>query len=390
MSYKKIIFIFCFVLYCVFSSNVNAQSQYNIINIQNHRNDIAVSIKQHTHSAYTLSSYGKILNLIGSDINANIFQGQKFDSDLGLYLFPSRLYSAKERRFFQPDPKSQYHSPYLFVDADPVNKVDRDGNEGKPLVLYQEDHNFPNGINPGTLDLQSAVPDAHYVPLSDFINGNVGDLPEWNGNVFFRGHIGVNVQGRELIAEAGTDVSKLKTRMMPGVHAPQFIQDYGTNVVTMDAKEMGRVLRRFSDSRGVPIKNVTEGGCVGTYATKPMHQGFMEESKRFGKMKRKIKFRGAKGKYEARFTGDHTFKSMRFSNYPKETRFYLSPHGAKPGLPFVHKNFEKRFVGFTHSTNGGASYKPDFFMGEDGVRSMVNGEFTRKAKSYFSKITDIY
>ncbi len=234
------------------------------------------------------------------------------------------------------------------------------------------------------------MPNAHYVPISDFINERVGDLPEWNGKVFLRGHIGVNSPGRELISEAGRDMNALKTEMRPGVHAPQFVGDYGTNVVTMDAKEMGRSLRRFSAERSVPIKSVTEGGCMGTYAMEPMHEGFMEESRRFGKLKQKIKFRGAKYKYETRFSGEKTFENLRFSDYPKATRYYLLPSGSKASIPFQHKNFEKKFTGFKHSTNGGASYKPDYFIEGDEVQSLVEGELSRKTKSFFNKIEDVY
>ena len=388
---RKLLWIWLVLTSLVDSLDICAQNSVEKYFLRNYAHSLCLEAKT-TELTKTISSEIGDIELRDENIESiqYLFQGHEYDAQLGIIFLPSRVYSIKEYRFVQPDPKSQYVSPYNFVGGDPVNHIDPDANEGRPLVLFQEDHNYRGGMNPGTLDLQAVAPDAHFVPISDFINGKVGDLPEWNGNVFFRGHIGVNVKGRELISEAGSDLSKLKTEMGPGVHAPQFIPDYGTNVVTMDAEEMGRKLRRFSAERGVPIRNVTEGGCFGSYATEPMHKGFMEESKRFGKLKQKIKFRGSKEGYEARFTGDNVFRDLKFSHYPKETRFYLTPHGVKTKLPFRVRNFEKEFTGYTHSTNKGASYKPDFFIEGDEVRGMVDGSLSRKTKSLFSKISDVY
>ncbi len=123
-----------------------------------HNESLSVAVKNNdSFSNFITDEYGKSI-LTKGNLTKNLryqFTGQEWDDELGLYFFPSRTYDPSAKRFQQTDPESQYHSPYLYVSADPVNSVDRNGNEGKPLVLFQEDHNFPGGMNPGTLDLQA-------------------------------------------------------------------------------------------------------------------------------------------------------------------------------------------------------------------------------------------
>ena len=127
--------IFCSILTLLICSYVLGQSSTDYFKIKNYKTNAVISINQNTISSLVLSDYGAIRFQKGNKNSKYLFQGQEFDSDLGLYIFPSRIYSAKEKRFFQPDPKSQYHSPYLFVGADPINMIDHDGNMGKPLVF---------------------------------------------------------------------------------------------------------------------------------------------------------------------------------------------------------------------------------------------------------------
>lgn len=55
------------------------------------------------------------------------FSGQEFDAELGLYIFPARLYDADLGRFYGIDPAAQYPSPYLYAGNDPYNFIDPTG-----------------------------------------------------------------------------------------------------------------------------------------------------------------------------------------------------------------------------------------------------------------------
>jgi large repetitive protein len=78
---------------------------------------------------YQFSSFGTILSSSGSSLGLSdpCFMGQLQDTETGLYNFHARLYDPLLRRFFAPDLRGQYASPYLFLGNDPLNMVDPSG-----------------------------------------------------------------------------------------------------------------------------------------------------------------------------------------------------------------------------------------------------------------------
>lgn len=157
----SVILIFIFI-----SINAFSQSEYiNKFYIRNYKQSALIILKENSNiSSFSYSDYGHLLiEKNTKSTNSNyLYQGQERDEDLGIYYFPNRIYNTKSKRFLQPDPLSQYHNPYLFVGANPINIVDFDGNAGKPLILYQESHFFDSKIPDEVSGLKAQVPDAHY------------------------------------------------------------------------------------------------------------------------------------------------------------------------------------------------------------------------------------
>ncbi|ODM92517.1 tRNA(Glu)-specific nuclease WapA [Orchesella cincta] len=80
-------------------------------------------------AGYDYWPYGETMKVFGNE-DAHIFYrftGQEWDEEIGLYNFHARLYDPTLGRFFQPDPKSQYYSPYVYAGNSPISLVDPDG-----------------------------------------------------------------------------------------------------------------------------------------------------------------------------------------------------------------------------------------------------------------------
>lgn len=318
---KKIIVILFPLLFAVHYTK--AQRIFDVHEIRSFNYSLLISSYQNNIAVNHFSDYGKnSFKNNSSIINSRyLFQSQEFEMHLDLSFFPKRLYDSSTKKFFQPDAKSQYKSSYLFVNSDPINIIDQDGNAGKPLILYGEDYSKPAGVGNTVLDLKSQIKDAYYVPLSDFMNGEVGELPEWEGDVFIKAHMGIN--GHEVELERGWNEMQFKTesdlvdimpRSSPEVRAWNAI----------DGKDLGRKLREFADDRGVIVERITAGGCQGSVAAEKIADGFIEKSAGLGT--RKLMTAGLKKGYIALFAGPKstTFGGeiaglghIRYHAYPK-------------------------------------------------------------------------
>ena len=58
-----------------------------------------------------------------------LYTGQEYDLELGLYNYRARMYDPWLCRFYAPDPKHQYASPYVYVGGDPMGKTDPTGKQ---------------------------------------------------------------------------------------------------------------------------------------------------------------------------------------------------------------------------------------------------------------------
>lgn len=341
----------------------------------------------------SFSSYGKMLYRQSKEsdvVNRYGYQGQELENDLQLILFPYRLYDLQNCRFFQPDPKSQYISPYLFVGADPVNFIDIDGKEGKALVLYEEylDEHF--GINESMYDLVETVNDAYYVPLSKFMNGEVGDLSEWNGNVFIKAHMSGDVTG-EIEVENASKAEMLRSRANNVLRIDEPVFGKYRNYV--DAEALGGTLRRFSESRGVPIKSIVAGGCEGGYSAERIGLGYMNEGERT--VGRELQTMGLKPGRNAMLTGSHaTSFGGKMKGMPK-TRYQVRPQVAKVMGETEVEEFEngqeiETFDRYVGQLKNGFVFELNYIEGKEDLTNLVNGRLPNKLEPEMLKFNFKY
>lgn len=303
--------------------NISAQSNSDYHFIRSYRSNLSLSIIDDRFTAFTFSDYGRSIQQ-RVDVSQRYLQcGQEYEPILQLMLFPYRVYSTREARFFQPDPKSQYSSPYSYVNGDPINFVDRDGKEGKPIILYGKNYKYQKGILTGTEDLLDELPekDAYHVSLVDFVNGEVGDVSEWNGNVFIDSHMATEA-GLEIELERGASYDDLMADAS-NVSYHQLADGQGF-ASFVDAEDFGRSLRQFSESRGVPVSNVLAGGCEGSVAAERIGLGYSKAGARFHG--RSLKTMGVKPERASLIIGPVATADNEYVGFGN-TRFYTNPFG---------------------------------------------------------------
>lgn len=73
--------------------------------------------------------FGSALKTGGTDPDLMIYRytGQEWDSETGLYNYRHRLYDPALARFYAPDPRRQYFSPYVYVADHPLLLADPSG-----------------------------------------------------------------------------------------------------------------------------------------------------------------------------------------------------------------------------------------------------------------------
>ena len=359
--------------------NLSAQEYTDRFNIKDYISNEVIRVEKRNVEKIILSPYGKTLQS-NQQLNRDYsFQGQESDFDLGLYFFPSRIYSPKEKRFFQPDPKSQYFSPYLFVGADPVNIVDKDGNEGKSLILYGEDHNSRDSKYITTKDFLNETTDSYQVPLSDFINRNIGDLPEWNGNIFIKSHASREI-GHEITVEQAYNPDRLKTSSKQVGHYIDAKENY---VAQIDAEVLGGSIRDFSEAIHVPVKNIFVGGCQGGEAANRIGMGF---TKGYTVTRgRKLVTSGLKPDRYAYYAGPYT--SVIYADGLPHTNLYLQSTPST-ALPIIEEKMhpmgypEKKFKGFKEKIKGKFDRELPYANNEE-LKNLVNNRIPEKINSHF-------
>ena len=64
------------------------------------------------------------------NVNSNYryaYQGQEKDTETGKEAFELRLWDGRIGRWLIPDPKGEFHSPYLGMGNNPISMIDPDG-----------------------------------------------------------------------------------------------------------------------------------------------------------------------------------------------------------------------------------------------------------------------
>lgn len=380
--------LFIVTMICFYALLGSAQQRSDFFSINDFRMSSLIIFSNDNQESRVIDDYGGLIVQVNSTFNqCYLFQGQEYDSDLGLYFFPSRIYSSESVRFFQPDPKSQYFSPYLFVGADPINTVDRDGNEGKPLILYHEDHLHNGILMDAAEDLKSATPDAYHYPLSKFTNGELGKLEDWNGRVMIWSHNGV-MEGFEFSQERAASREMLKANPKYALISDDVVG--GGWQSTVSAKRMGRLLRKYSDLYGKDVKSVMVTGCQGGIAAKRMKESFVNSGG--PNQGRRVDFMGPKEGNMTVMAGSKLSTHYDGVDYPlHETRFYLEDADKKYS-PIFKTNHEgkKVFHDIGLMDEGGAHYTPADYANRYQIPYMANGRIPAQMESNFEHVIAEY
>ncbi len=367
-------FSLCVLAFFSFEGIGQTFKDYGLIRNFNKSLSVSLNYQYNETSTWSYSEYGQINSEFSSDNtnNAYLFQGQEFDKELGLILFPARLYELASNRFLQPDAASQYFSPYSFVGADPVNFVDHDGNMGKPLVLYDLETRSGNSrIASIASEHLSRDIDAHYMSLPDFLNGKFKSMmPEWNGNVFIDSHA---IPEGHIIAESYTNKESIRTR--PEAIKFQGVSESGEEMVVADNRVLGRNLARLSKETGVSVKNIVVGGCEGEEASRNIGGYFAGASKKMGLPKDFNIYGVRKG-----FKANYCLSEIRGAKHAKyRIGYHISNKKARP----ENFKYEKNKAGFESKvTDEYGEVQP--VLDTDGIESMMNGRIPENISEHFS------
>lgn len=327
MLYKKYILL---LLFLGILSNISAQYR-DASEIRNFNHSLILSGINGKIEKIQFSEFGELRSRINSNARF-LYQGQEFEPFLGLYFFQSRLYQPLLKRFFQPDPYSQYFSVYLFVGSDPINYIDADGQFGKPLILYEEIQKEGGSISDTTQDFLDEAVDSYQYSLGDFMNGKIGKLPDWNGNVFIKAHMSVEkAHNLELEQVHGNLASNIESDKLK-----YFWNKEGKfTTVEIDSKEFGRQLRYFAEYQETPIENIVSGGCQGSATGHLIGQGYAERPAiesdfpipKSGKLG--VTVFGLKEGYMGFYVGEAVTRPEESGALPLErSRFYAVPENA--------------------------------------------------------------
>lgn len=318
---KNISVLFIGVLMCF---SLLAQNHIDEWYLRSFNSSLNVAIEEGKEKQYWYEDYGKI-EFKTESLKLNYsYQSQEYSYDLGIVFFPSRCYSPYEKRFLTPDPKSQYYSSYLFVGADPLNIIDRDGNDGKPLFLFQEEFNEAEGQGLSKMmdNVKAVYGDgAYYEPFSKFLNEEITDLPEWSGDVFIMSHMctdpdfPINAELASNFQEIETEMMHEDNEVMMELVGSEKGELYG---VYVNGEFLGAKMKTFSEDMGVPLNSVTLGGCEGEFAAGAFKHGFESiPSKKFHG--HEVRASGLQRGYQPVYSGarsGHPEMNMRFKPIP--------------------------------------------------------------------------
>lgn len=299
-----------------------------LIRSYNYSEILGVQSAGNTKQVY--GTYGTVIISNNSSRQSYGYQGQEYDPILGLSFFPSRVYNSNTIRFETPDPKSQYHSPYLFVGSDPVNYIDKNGEEGKRLVFYEEVHE-EGGITSEIgmhENMKALTGDSYFVPIRDLANETPLNIPDWNGETYFLAHMQPNL-GSDVELARGTGKINLEDKFLDRENVRFLEAPPGTRFtssVVADGRSLGHKLRILSESNKTPVKVIATGGCHGSYAAKKIGQGYIGGFEDSG---HQLKTIGIREDYQTTLMGEGNtvgaegLREFRFHYFPKDKKHLI-------------------------------------------------------------------
>ncbi len=273
---------------------------------------------------------------------------------------------------------SQYASPYSFLGGDPVNQIDETGNAGKPLILHRSDYRIPGGKDAAMLDLYSAIGDAYYVPLADFMNEKVPDMPEFNGHVYIDSHMDSEKQG---FVKTERDGGARRFKTPKELTVEEFWDSEDQYVTKVRGSTLGKQLRKFADENGLEIETIIAGGCEGEVAAQRIGRGFMKGP--VGKP-RLLRTAGPKCQRFPVSVGQKSVASKGMTGFEDKYRWYVT--GNEPVFEDIIRDGENpaKLMGlFGHSETGLAKTFP-YANGEEVKDIAVNGRIPKPIESHFN------
>lgn len=368
------------LMICFLGENSFSQIEQTIYNIRDYRFSNAVVLANNYSSKSAYSAYGEFLQ--NSIEGRYLFQAQEYDVDMNLHFFPSRIYYATKKRFFQPDPVSQYFSPFLFTNADPVNTVDMDGNDGKLLYLFDKD--LGNDFDEMSIEDRQLIKvlgrKAYFRPLSNFLDGTMTDIPEWNGHVY--------INGTSYDSGKYSEIMKADKKVMssppPIAKSDKYEQmvyndtENGYYRVYANSQDIGKQLRVISDDMGVPLRSVTVGGFEGYAAAEQIGKGVRNTTF----MKRGLKLAGTKKGVHSLMVQSEANKELRFHMAKGSPIDYLELKDVKDG--------SKRLINPRVYSDETHFFTPRYIGGEEKIHKMMLGNPTSKFDGYIGGFKMMY
>lgn len=368
------------------------QRFYEVKFLRSYNNSLMMELKENYGNAnYSYIDYGKLRttrNGLAGTSNY-LFQAQEYDDLLGVSFYPSRIYSAEAKRFFQVDPASQYFSPYTFVGNDPVNFIDLDGNIGKPLVLYEEHIGLKDGMTSNLLDLKDQVPDAHYRPISDLVNEEITSLPDWNGTVFIQGHMNTWPGGGIQVERAD---NPLKLKAMSRYAKVKFGEKTKTYSSYISGRKISPMLKKMSLKLRRPIKTVVAGGCEGAVAAEGMRSTFSDPIRGVPNIfeGQEVQFLGAKEHNYVMFHGKRvTDHSPDYAGLD-HTRLSIDPHGIENKVYTTERDGVTYFDRMLSKTPEGNLVTQPYAEGEELSRFIKEGRAPSGLTDFYSQLKGVY
>lgn len=370
-----------------FNTDLSDRKEHNIENYKKEdKTYYKDNRKKDLKSSFSLfDGYGAYIKSQPKLNDSYSFQGQQYNPELALYFFPFRTYSSVKKRFLQVDPKSQYFSPYNFVGSNPVNNIDRDGNQSKPLYIFGENHDDFYSLDKLPYeDVRAELADGYVVPMSDIVNGDVIALPDWNGDVFIFTHTSP-VKGSEIEVERGSNPQDFKTEGLD-----EITMSDGRVSAQVSGEYVGERLRELSVENNVDLHNVFVGSCEGSAAAEGISTGYIGKSKTNLKGI-KARFIGAKKGIHPHIESQSIYNKNQLTPIEKDRlRFHYGPETDKIYYRYYEDADQNAYLRLRSLTSHGRINGTLPSVNSDEINGLIQGRIPKNAEPVLDVIEKIY
>lgn len=372
------------VIFILLAQTVFAQDSYrDYVSIRNYQYSVHLLISNSANQSFLFDDYGNCTESRSIAFRFTfLYSGQEYSDYLGIYFFPSRTYSPQNKAFQQVDPESQLFSPYSYLEGEPVNSIDKNGKEKKPLILYEENQWFQEGTSWDMADLGNQIgrTNGYFVPLTDFMNGEVGDLSDWNGNVFLDGHLCANADyDLEIEKSPQKELLRTQSKDIKFFRKKDNTEFYGRT----NARNVGGHLGRLSLERGIQVENITVGGCQGADVGRRIAEGYRDAMPK--RMDGQIWVHGLKEDRYSVVAGELTTSEQKVEGLD-ETRYYVSRdeadyYGYKKNPSY--RGGKKKFIGLYRNNKKGLPEALPYATGQELEDMVREAQIPKNLQGHF-------